>query len=88
MSDDKITFQAAFPPIQSAIRITGNGDGMRVQLDIPESEMGNAVRLVLLRECPLEVTIRSLPKDTSTNVRRAISRRAAKRRERQGDPGM
>lgn len=57
MSDDKISFLATFPPIQSAIKIAGNGDGMRIQLDIPESEMASAVRLLGLRECILKVTV-------------------------------
>lgn len=30
---------------------------MRIQLDIPESEMGNAVELLGLRECILKVTV-------------------------------
>lgn len=55
--NDEITFFASFPPIQSAIKITGNGDGMRIQLDIPESEMGEAVKLLLLRQCVLQVKI-------------------------------
>ena len=54
---DKITFLASFPPIQSAIKIAGNGDGMRIQLDIPESEMAQAVQLLALRECVLKVTV-------------------------------
>ena len=55
--NDAITFQATFPPIQSAIKITGNGDGMRIQFDIPESEMAQAVQLLGLRECILKVTV-------------------------------
>lgn len=54
---DKITFLAAFPPIQSAIKITGAGDGMRIQLDIPESEMGNAIELLAWRQRVLKVIV-------------------------------
>jgi hypothetical protein len=54
---DKVTFLAAFPPIQSAIKITGAGDGMRIQLDIPESEMGNAIELLAWRQRVLKVTV-------------------------------
>jgi hypothetical protein len=52
-----ITFKASMPPIQSAVKISGNGDGMRIQLDIPETEMGNAVQLLAMREKVLKVTI-------------------------------
>jgi hypothetical protein len=51
---DKVTFLASFPPIQSAIKV---GDGMRIQLDIPESELPRAIKVVDLREAVLQVTI-------------------------------
>ena len=51
------TFLARFPPIQSAIKISGDG-GMRVQLDIPESELVNALPLLAWRECVLIVTVK------------------------------
>lgn len=54
---DKANFIATLPPIMSAIKITGNGDGMRIQLDIPESEMGEALKLLAWRESLLLVTI-------------------------------
>lgn len=52
-----VTFRASFPAIQSAIKIAGDGSGMRVQLDIPETEMANAVRLLAWRENVLVVTV-------------------------------
>lgn len=54
------TFLASFPPIMSAIKIYGNGDGMRIQLDIPESELAQAVELLTMRQCVLKVTIENL----------------------------
>ncbi len=54
---EKITFIAAFPPIQSALKITGDGGGMRIQLDIPENQMSEAVKLMLYRQVPLKVTV-------------------------------
>jgi hypothetical protein len=54
---DPVQFLASFPSIQTAIKITGNGDGMRIQLDIPETEMGQAARLILMRECILRITV-------------------------------
>ena len=52
------SFRASFPPIQSAIKIAGTGDGMRLQLDVPESEMAEAVKLLAWRDQVLVVTIR------------------------------
>ena len=49
------TFLATFPDIQSAIKI--GRDGMRIQLDVPESEMGSAVELLAWRGVVLRVTI-------------------------------
>ncbi len=47
MAADKATFRASIPPIMSGIK-TG-GDGMRVQFDIPESDMAEAVTLLMMR---------------------------------------
>lgn len=54
---DVVTFLASIPAILSALKISGNGDGMRVQFDIPESEMGNAVKLLVMRDKVLKITI-------------------------------
>lgn len=54
---EKITFIASLPPIQSAASISGNDDGMRVKLDIPESEFPAAMRLMLLRGKTFRVEI-------------------------------
>ena len=56
-SMNKATFVASFPPIQSAIKIYGNNDGMRFQIDVPESEMGEAVKLIAMRGKRLIVTV-------------------------------
>lgn len=52
---EAVTFLASFPSIQSAIKI--GPDGMRIQLDVPETEMGSAVQLLAWREVVLKVTI-------------------------------
>lgn len=54
---DKITFLASLPPIQSAISVSGSGDGLRVKLDIPESELPEATKLMLLRGKSFRVTV-------------------------------
>jgi hypothetical protein len=35
----RIEFNASLPPIQSAINLDGNGDGARIKLDIPRSDI-------------------------------------------------
>ena len=57
MSDEPASFLASFPAIQSAIKIYGDRQGMRLQFDVPESEMGEAIKLLMWRECILKVTI-------------------------------
>ena len=50
-----VTFLASFPQIQSAIKI--GVDGMRIQLDVPETELVNAIELLGWRDRLLKVTI-------------------------------
>ena len=54
---DSATFRATFPPIQSAIKIYGDETGMRIQLEIPESDMAQAVKLLTMRGKVLQVTV-------------------------------
>jgi hypothetical protein len=66
MTDTKLSkaeFRASIPPIMSGIK-TG-GDGMRVQFDIPESDMGEAAKLLAMRGKVLRVTVEEYRKDTS-----------------------
>ncbi len=51
----EVEFLASLSPTQSSIRI--GQDGMRIQLDVPETEMGNAIRLMTWRDKILKVTI-------------------------------
>ena len=54
---EPITFLCSFPPVQGAIRISGNGDGLRLQLDVPETEVASAIRLLMLRDSVFRVTV-------------------------------
>ena len=56
MSNEPVTFLATIPPIQTAIKVAGDG-GARVQLDIPESELPAIARLLLARGKVLRVTV-------------------------------
>jgi hypothetical protein len=67
---DSATFLAAFPTIQSAIKIYGDRQGMRIQLDIPESEMAEALKLLMWREQVLQVTIGPEQDGDSTGTRK------------------
>jgi hypothetical protein len=53
---DTATFRATLPPIMSSIRISGDG-GMRVMFDVPESDMAEALKLVMWKQRVLVVTV-------------------------------
>lgn len=40
-----LTFVASLPPIQSAVKLDGMGDGARIQLDVDRSGMDAVLRL-------------------------------------------
>lgn len=61
MSELTATFRASIPPIMSGIK-TG-GDGMRVQFDVPESDMGEAVKLLAMRGVLLRVTVEAYQRE-------------------------
>jgi len=52
-----IEFEASLPDIQSAITLSGSGNGARIKLDVPESEFAEMVKLALLRGKSFRVTI-------------------------------
>ena len=55
-TDDRAVFEAAFPSTQGAIRIHGDS-GMRIELDIDESNVPAALSVMLWRDRLLKVTI-------------------------------
>lgn len=56
---EKITFIASLPPIQSAINLDGQGDGARIKLDIPRSDIEAILKLQGLAGESFKVTIES-----------------------------
>ena len=52
----RISFTATVPDIMSAINISGQG-AIRLKLDIPESEIAEAVKLILLKNTAFRVTV-------------------------------
>lgn len=57
---DKIIFTAALPPIASAINLDGNGDGARIKLDIPRSDIPAVLQLQGLSGQCFRVTIEEI----------------------------
>ncbi len=54
---NKFSFVASLPPIQSAISVSGQRDGARIKLDIPQSELAAIINLQLLSGKAFNVTI-------------------------------
>ena len=54
---NKFSFTASLPPIQSAISVSGQGDGARIKLGIPQSELAAIINLQLLSGKIFTVTI-------------------------------
>lgn len=46
---EKISFEASLPDIQSAITLSGAGNGARIKLDVSENEIAEVAKLILLR---------------------------------------
>jgi hypothetical protein len=55
------TFLAYLPDIPSAIKI--GSDGMRIQLELPESEKSKGIPIIGMTHKLLEITIRELSKE-------------------------
>jgi hypothetical protein len=54
---EKIQFIASLPPIQSAINLDGMGDGARIKLDIPRTDIPAVLELQGLSGMVFKVTI-------------------------------
>lgn len=53
----RISFAAILPAIQSAIQVSGNGDGARIKLEVPGSDVLQALRLLGLTGKVFTVTV-------------------------------
>lgn len=49
------SFWASMPNIQSAISV--GGDGARIKLDVPDTDLAQALRLVVLKGKAFKVTV-------------------------------
>lgn len=60
MGDDEVeiaVFRASFPPIKSAILVSGDGTGGSIKLEIPQTERGVFALLMQMCQDELIVTI-------------------------------
>ena len=55
--DESVTFRATIPPIETAIKVHGEG-GARMILDVAEQDLGGFLPALRFRGVRLEVTIR------------------------------
>lgn len=60
MQSQKIIFTASFPALQSAISIDGLGQGARIKLDIPASDMLQVVQLQAMVGKAFKVTVEEI----------------------------
>ena len=51
-----ISFLASLPPIQSAIKLDGQG-GARIQLEVPEEDIMEVMKLAMLKGIVFRVTV-------------------------------
>ena len=53
----EIKFTASLPPIQCAINLDGNGDGARIKLDIPRTDIQAILKLQEMAGTAFKVVI-------------------------------
>ena len=68
MAEDSATFRATFPPILSAIRMAGDG-GMRLMFDVPETDMPEALKLLMWKGRVLRITVGPESRDAHEDTR-------------------
>ena len=61
MDKQEAKFSAWLPSTMTAIRVHGDS-GARITLDVDDKQMAEVLKLVLWRDCGLEVTVRPVPK--------------------------
>ncbi len=94
---DAATFRATLPTTLSAIRMAGDG-GMRIMLDIAESDLAEAIKLLAWRQMVLSVTVEAEKQahtdyaknehNMAPGTKRKSCWQAAKESSADGDPGQ
>ena len=80
---DEAVFLFTFPAIQTAIKIYGDNQGARAQIEIPENQMGAFLKMLQWRGGVMEARVRLVDGNDTT-----VGRTAAKKRIKQSGPGM
>ena len=79
---DEAVFLFTFPPIQSAFKVHGSGEGARAQIDIPENQMGAFIKLLQWRGGVMEARVRlALDKQMGTNGEPELETRCKRKSE-------
>ncbi len=68
MSEKVCSFFASLPDIQSAISFSGAGNGARIKLDVPETEISEVIKLMLLRGKAFKVIIEEADTNGKTEI--------------------
>lgn len=55
-ADSTVTIRGIIAPLATALRFDGRGEGGRVLIEFPESEVDEARKLLGLRVAPLKIT--------------------------------
>lgn len=67
----KFSFVASLPAIQSAIKIDGSGDGARIQIEIPGTELEAIIKMQVLCGKSFKVTVEET-EDAEFNKKKGI----------------
>ena len=65
----KFSFIASLPPIQSAIKIDGNGDGARIQMEVPGSELESIIKMQILCGKIFKVSIEAVDETKDKGIK-------------------
>lgn len=79
--DEPVTFLASIPPLQSALTFAGDG-GARLKIDIPDSEIAAAAKLLMLRGKVLIVSMVVAPDEPDVTAQRTVTRDPRARTEK------
>ena len=60
---EEISFIASLAPIMTAVKFDGRAEGGRLTLEVPDSDVANLAKMLMLRERAFRVTITELKEE-------------------------